>query len=113
MTQSTHKQIQEELAIQEARMRARATLTKTAENYELFPNSYEALEEWCAGRSWRKAQWDAVQDNAGVQKAQDAEDLACEKVQEAFYEDTKHINSRDHCKLVSPYDVAKIVGYPL
>lgn len=65
-----------------------------------FHNTRAALVEFDAGAPARAAAWDRIgqaSSDADVWAADGADKAALCKVQEAFYEDTNHINSRDNC----------------
>lgn len=64
-----------------------------------FKNTIEALAIYDLGLEERQRLWDTAQSEADVDAADAAEKSALTMVQYAFYEDTKHVNSREHCKL--------------
>lgn len=67
-----------------------------------FDNTRAALVEFDAGKPEREAMWQpkALKTLADCAKAEAAEKKALEKVQLAFYQDTKHINCLDNCRRV-------------
>lgn len=67
-----------------------------------FPNTKKALEEYDAGRAERDRLWQEAMSNQDMIHYGRVELAAAEKVQEAFYQDTKEFNSRDRCSLVDP-----------
>ena len=69
-----------------------------------FTRTREALRVYDEGKPERDELWEAVVDDASYMVAQAAETPAVEQVILAFFEDTKHINSLDRCKLIHPND---------
>lgn len=76
-----------------------------------FPNARAALEVWLQGQDDRSRAWDRVECNDDVWAAERADNEALAKVQEAFFEDTKPINSLDHCRLIHITDVMRLTGW--
>jgi hypothetical protein len=62
-----------------------------------FDNTRRALVEYDAGAAERNAAWDRIENADELLDAEQADQVALEKVQEAFHKDTADINSRDSC----------------
>lgn len=73
----------------------------------LCPHTLAALAVWKEGCVERQHLWNAVPDNEGA-----ADQVAIDRVQDAYYEDTKHVNSREHCKLTTIRDLKWTAGLP-
>ena len=77
-----------------------------------------ALQTYDEDRPRRDALWDQVQTNADVERCRHEDELAADRVREAFFEDTQHVNTRDRAFLVHPNDpwlrriVAKFISDP-
>jgi len=72
-----------------------------------FARTREALRVYDEGKPEREKLWDAaaVAMNATSYATAQASDAAARaRVVLAFFEDTKHANSLDHCKLIHPDD---------
>lgn len=65
-----------------------------------FDNTRKALIEFDAGAAERQRLWDSIESNQDVEAAVAADNAAKNKVREAFYEDTKDINSKENCMCV-------------
>lgn len=63
-----------------------------------FPHTRKALREYDASEYKRKRMVDRIETEADVREWQAVCDAAVLEVQKAFYEDTKPINSMNHCK---------------
>ena len=63
-----------------------------------------AVAAWDADKPRRDALWSAAMTNEAVYAAQADEKTEADKVREAFFEDTKDVNSRDHAALIHPDD---------
>lgn len=75
-----------------------------------FDNTIKALAEWDAGEQARKAAWNGIETALDLATCQANEAVALARVQNAFYQDTYHINQMDHCRLVSIADIRKMIG---
>lgn len=64
-----------------------------------FKNTAAALEIYDRSAAARAQAWQDVETEADVTKAHTADTVALIEVQEAFWQDTKHINSRQNCAL--------------
>lgn len=62
-----------------------------------FANTTAALAVYDAGAAERDAAWGRAETNADVEACESADRAALSLVQEAFYEDTKHINRLESC----------------
>lgn len=70
----------------------------------MFEKTRAAAVEWDAGRAAREKAWEdsvSLEEMDEVEKKQNEE---LRKFRDAFFEDTKHTNSREHCDLVHPDD---------
>lgn len=65
-----------------------------------FDNTRAALVEFEKGEPKRSKLWDKAHSMKGVEAAEKADAVALRKVQEAFYLDTKDINSHSNCLTV-------------
>lgn len=74
-----------------------------------FENTMKALAEWDAGEPARQMAWNKVETGEDVAACQAADAAALALVQNAFYQDTHHINAMDHCRLVGIEDIRKMV----
>lgn len=63
-----------------------------------FDHTRAALAVYDAGAAERSGMWDQVQTNEDVAVIEREENKALRLVQDAFFKDTKHINSREHCR---------------
>jgi protein-disulfide isomerase-like protein with CxxC motif len=72
--------------------------------------TWAALEEFNDTRGVRQALWDTVQDEVDVGRAEFADAEALQRVQEAFYRETKDINSWHNCQLLSAEDIRRMIG---
>lgn len=66
-------------------------------NPNKFENTAKALAVFDAGKPARDEAWSQINNDTDVANVEADELAALRLVQEAFYEDTKHINSLDHC----------------
>jgi protein-disulfide isomerase-like protein with CxxC motif len=64
-----------------------------------FKRTREALAVYDTSAAERQARWDRVNTTDHVEEAEHQDRLALEAVQEAFYQDTRNVNSREHCAL--------------
>lgn len=76
-----------------------------------FDHTRAAVLEFDAGIPSREATWSQVQTNTDVDVCERLDFQALRKVQEAFYLDTKHINSRDNCLRVD-IDFMRRMAFP-
>lgn len=67
---------------------------------QTFKHTRKALEEFDAGAAERSRLWDAINCADDVYKAEGREKADLEKLQDAFHQDTKDVNSLAHCRLV-------------
>jgi hypothetical protein len=80
-----------------------------------FTHSRHALQEYDNGQPARDAAWNKVHTasaakvDAVFEQFLKREAAELEVLQEAFYQDTKHINCRDHCKLVGVGDIRRVL----
>lgn len=75
-----------------------------------FCNSRAALAVYDAGAAERAAAWDEIETNEDVATAEALDASAKRRVQEAFYEDTKHINSLENCLRIDVESIRRIAG---
>lgn len=80
-----------------------------------FSHTKQALRVYDAHRIVRNALWEAasVGEIFDIYVAEQADKEAEDLVRQAFYEDTKEFNSKDHCKLIHPDDpwLRRVVNY--
>jgi hypothetical protein len=72
-----------------------------------FTRTREALRVYDEGKPEREKLWDAAavsMNKTSYVIAEASDTAAVEQVILAFFEDTKHINSLDRCKLIHPND---------
>lgn len=65
-----------------------------------FSNTRVALAEFDAGKEFRNSLWAGAETTDDVAAAELIDQEALIKAQTAFHEDTKDINSREHCRRV-------------
>lgn len=70
----------------------------------MFTRTRQALQAYDAEKPSIAALFELAMTNEEVEFAVKAEKEEADKVREAFFEDTKEVNSRDHAKLVHPND---------
>ena len=75
-----------------------------------FSHTRAALARYDAEAAEREAQWAAAENNEDAQRAMALEQQAIAKVQDAFYEDTQHVNSREHCRSVDIATARRYAG---
>lgn len=59
----------------------------------------DAIAEYDLGEPGRRAMWDVIQHDGHLRTCQHNDEVALVKVQQAFYEVTKHVNNWEHCRL--------------
>lgn len=69
-----------------------------------FKNTKAALIVFDATKPEYDSLWEKVDSEEKMKAAQLFDQLAMNKVREAFFEDTKEFNSREHCMLINPDD---------
>jgi hypothetical protein len=74
-----------------------------------FSNSRAALKIFDAGAVKRAAAWESVETKAEIEEAIQADADALEKLQTAFFEDTKAFNSRSNCACVDEAFIRRMV----
>lgn len=74
-----------------------------------FDNSRAALAKYDEGQAERAGAWRRVETNEDIIKCEAMDDAAKHLVQDAYYEDTKHLNSRANCRRIHPDDVRRII----
>jgi hypothetical protein len=65
-----------------------------------FDNTRLALLTYELGYWEREADWASVESDLEIERCAANDAAALRKVQEAYYQDTKHINSLENCLLV-------------
>lgn len=71
-----------------------------------------ALAQYDATRRQRGALRDAAETEVDIQVWQDTEEELAIPVREAFYQYSKHVNSRKRCELITVDDVRNLVNSP-
>lgn len=66
----------------------------------VFENTRKALQEFDETAAQRAQAWSVVETNDEVGACEVADNAALNKVREAYYLDTKDINSKDNCMRV-------------
>lgn len=74
-----------------------------------FSNSRVALQIFDAGAADRAAAWESVETKTEIEGAIQADADALEKLQTAFFEDTKAFNSRSNCACVDEAFIRRMV----
>jgi len=69
-----------------------------------FTCTRAAVKVYDADKPRLDALWSAAMTPAEFRHAQSEDEKAADLVREAFFQDTKDVNSRDHAKLVHPDD---------
>jgi len=69
-------------------------------HHATFSNSRAALKVFDADKAARAASWDSIESNKDAERAEQADAAALEKLQGAFFEDTKAFNTRDACAMI-------------
>lgn len=77
-----------------------------------FDHARAALAAFDAGAPARTAAWAAVAHRDDVALCEAADDAALALLQDAYYEDTKSLHSRDSCRRISVDDIRRVVGQP-
>jgi hypothetical protein len=70
----------------------------------------DALAEYDASEADRESLFNGITDENSFNAWQSAQNLALEKVQEAFFQVTSNINSREHCRLVDVQFCRKVAA---
>jgi hypothetical protein len=78
-----------------------------------FVKTLDALDIWAARSPERVIAWndDNIMTTAGVNAAVALNKRHATEVQEAFFQDTKGLNSRDNCGLITPEEAIRISGW--
>lgn len=79
-------------------------------NARTYERTRKALELYAESRPARAKLWDEALDTQGVRKAEHADSKALTELQNAFYEDTKDVNTRSHCACVPASDIERLVA---
>jgi hypothetical protein len=66
----------------------------------VLQHTLDALKVFDEGRAARAAAWENLRTNADTDAAFKADQDALEMLRQAFYADTKGLNSLDHCRMV-------------
>lgn len=64
-----------------------------------FARTRAALDVYDKGEAARKLAWDKARTAAHVREAVEADEAADDLVRDAFYEDTKAVNTADHVRV--------------
>lgn len=78
---------------------------------ENWHNTYKALDEYYENASARQRAWSMITSEKELDACQALEDDATALVQDAFFRDTQHVNSRDRCSLVGIQTIVKTTHY--
>lgn len=65
-----------------------------------FNHTRQAIAEYDRTAQERQQVWDSIQTSEDVDIAERIDEAALRAVQDAFYEDTKDINTLSHCRRV-------------
>ena len=78
-----------------------------------FVKTLDALDIWAARSPERSEAWatENIKTDADVLAALERDKRHATEVQEAFFQDTKGLNSRDNCGLVAIQDLIRITGW--
>lgn len=76
---------------------------------QTFPNARRALAEWEAGEEARYLKLRECKTNAEVRAFEAEAKAADQKVQDAFWEDTKAYNQQKNCRLVHPLKIKEML----
>lgn len=74
-----------------------------------FPHTRLAIQEWNNTDPGRQRAWSNIQTQADLEQCQANDAAALALVQNAFYQDTHHINTMDHCRLLNIIDICKMI----
>lgn len=77
-----------------------------------FPRTRKALAEFDAAAPVRELAWEAAKTTRQARLAQHADAQAQMRVQDAFFEDTKHYNTHEVCRATSVKLIRELLSTP-
>ena len=81
----------------------------TSENIDPFTHTRAALQEWNNTDPERQKAWRTIKTESELDQCQANDAAALALVQNAFYQDTYHINSMHHCRLLNIIDICSML----
>jgi len=73
-----------------------------------FTHTLAAMRVYESTLPERNAAWDKVETNEDVDELYRCDMEAVDKVRDAYYEDTKAFNSREHCSRIAYSDMKRV-----
>jgi len=68
----------------------------------MFEKTRAAVAKWDSARDERNRRWETCETLEEMDEIEKSQNEELKEFRDAFFEDTKHTNSREHCDLVHP-----------